>query len=79
MTDPAEPRDDSDRPGRVCTHGQLSRSCELCELSAEIDCLRSSLQAFIDFQISDYHRSSDAARRYCEIRRAAVKAMGGRS
>lgn len=49
------------------------------ELVERIAAMRASLQAFIEFQISDYHRSQDAARRYREIRRAAVKAMGCRS
>lgn len=49
------------------------------ELVERISSMRESLREFVEFQISDYHKSSDAARRYREIRRAAVKAMGGRS
>lgn len=37
--------------------------------------LEKSLKEFMEFQISDYHRSADMAKRYCEIRRDARKVL----
>jgi len=41
----------------------------------KISALEEALHQFMEFQISDYHRSADMAKRYCEIRRHARKVL----
>jgi hypothetical protein len=33
---------------RDCKHGRLARSCEICELEADLNALRSAAQAVLD-------------------------------
>lgn len=54
----------------------------LCALASEhghheTSDIRAALQAFMDFQISDYYRDYAAAKRYCELRRQGRAALAG--
>ena len=43
-----------DELGVVCTHGQLERVCEVCELTVERDALAAALRAIAEWE-SDGH------------------------
>lgn len=51
--------------------------CLLECTTVETSAVRVALQAFMDFQISDYFRQADAAKHYCELRRQGRAALAG--
>jgi hypothetical protein len=68
------------RPSKTvaCPHGYDAKYLCIACAYEHAKQLSAALQSFVDFQIGDYYRQADAAKRYCEIRRAAVEALGGR-
>ena len=65
--------------GPKCEHTdvelQIDHSYNGCILCA-FERVRAALQGFMDFQISDYYRQSEAAKRYCELRKLGRQAIG---
>jgi len=59
-----------------CKHGQLARSCEICELEAEIKRLRDALQGVADIGDDESLSDETAAVRMEEVARAALDAAG---
>ena len=69
-----------------CEHGQLARSCQLCELEAEIErlrnedkTLRKALQDIFDYSVDRRYAPIDRLHIILRFVKAALDAAGGKS